>query len=683
MQNFEQQLTSFRPHNISAIFGDHYSSCLWHVINNGNNLEVEAAKVPIILSRGTPARSIPSELLHALVSIKCLLTIVSFSLSDANKKYFIDMVRPGGTFAIIETIRPQTYVIFASVAQISWLDSELLSSLDLRHWPEIFTLRTYSRMLETKGTNYKIRFLCWNCRRENNARIGSWKMALDVVESTCSTDQQQHKHCGKALKDIVAVFDEGAHFWIWLPSHLGYVLRPLDPFSRDHQIESKIKDAVAAFLYGINDSFTTSAHPSLFHPYFRTEVSDAIKTRPGLKQSVQYVGTTPAIKFITLDAVSDDQSSYQVYVTPFEAFVWYALVTSVCISCIVEIFFLRGLSWSYFRHIICSKVSSFTGLFVNSMPLQLSGQPPGKRLEQRSSKGILIVTAVWSIGGTFLLGSYGAAFSAECLRAFPYRTSYEGFMDLENFTLYYLLNDNQCTKYLRPQTLNSTMGNACVEGSKYLAECEIYNYIESSMLDFHIRTLEIRRSSADTTGLKSEVERHLRVLGSFFVHGFPLCNSVKRVEEQVEVILRAGRKAAFVTYGYEFQHNWEVFREVMKLHPDWKIANNFYSGDQFGVRKEAYVFTSGLKRRYQDRFEGRLKALVSSGIYELWVRWNRIKFSMSGLRHDEQKLSSFNGSPGDPVSFKNSALLWLFWSQCVAWLGTLVVFSFELICAGN
>ena len=95
------------------------------------------------------------------------------------------------------------------------------------------------------------------------------------------------------------------------------------------------------------------------------------------------------------------------------------------------------------------------------------------------------------------------------------------------------------------------------------------------------------------------------------------------------------------------------------------------------------MFTSGLKRRHQDRFEGRLKVLVSSGIYELWVRWNRIKFSMSGLRHDEQKLSSFNGSPGDPVSFKNSALSWLFWSQCVAWLATFVVLSFELICAGN
>ena len=128
----------------------------------------------------------------------------------------------------------------------------------------------------------------------------------------------------------------------------------------------------------------------------------------------------------------------------------------------------------------------------------------------------------------------------------------------------------------------------------------------------------------------------------------------------------------------------------MKCHPSWKVGNNFYSDDKFGVPKKAFVFTSGMKRRYHDRFEGRLKALVSSGIYELWVRWNRIKFSMRNFpRHDEKKLkSSFNGSPRDPVSFKNSVLSWLFWFLYfglfrVAWLATLVVFSFELISAGN
>ena len=115
----------------------------------------------------------------------------------------------------------------------------------------------------------------------------------------------------------------------------------------------------------------------------------------------------------------------------------------------------------------------------------------------------------------------------------------------------------------------------------------------------------------------------------------------------------------------------------MKRRPDLKIANNFDADDEFSIRPKAYAFENGLHERYRQRFEGRLKVLLNSGIYGLWSQWERMRFSMRN--NDDQKLGSTAGSPGDPISFENSSILWLFLAQTMAWLAALVAFLAEKI----
>ena len=56
---------------------------------------------------------------------------------------------------------------------------------------------------------------------------------------------------------------------------------------------------------------------------------------------------------------------------------------------------------------------------------------------------------------------------------------------------------------------------------------------------------------------------------------------------------------------------------------------------------------------------------------------NFIRFSASGLRYDDERLEPANGLPGDPISFDNSTLRWVFFAQSFSWLTAFAVFLGE------
>ena len=231
------------------------------------------------------------------------------------------------------------------------------------------------------------------------------------------------------------------------------------------------------------------------------------------------------------------------------------------------------------------------------------------------------------------------------------------------------------------------MESECFLNPFVFKECDIQSYIHNEYIYYQGKSARIKANEGVKAGSHnsscgtSEIERQRRLFSNFRKASFYLRSNPQKVKETIKAVVRNLAKAAFVTYDYEFQHNWGIFAEIMKRRPEWKFANNFESNDNFSIRETAYSFTSGLHERFQKRFEGRFKVILSSGFYGLWRRWERIKFSMSGLRHDDKKLEPTTGSPGDPMSFENSATFWVFWAQPLAWLGTLAVFSVEVTCS--
>ena len=287
-----------------------------------------------------------------------------------------------------------------------------------------------------------------------------------------------------------------------------------------------------------------------------------------------------------------------------------------------------------------------------------------------------VATAAWFIASSIFISVYGAYFSAETLCAFPHVTRYENMMEFENFILYFLVNNRTCAELRDQGLLFENMCDACY----YLdltpfPECDLFHQTNFAISYYHFNH-DVGTETYFTIS-SGKKRRLIEILENFVTTSFVLCNNPDEIEETVEAVATNGTNAAFITYDYEFQHNYEIFAKIVERRPDWKIVNNFANDDEFEVQETAYYFSNGLHRRFRNRFEGRMKVLVSSGIYWLWSKWQRIRSSLNGLRHYEQKMRVTNGLRGDPMSFQNSASRWLFLAQFMLWFAAVVVFGME------
>ena len=455
-------------------------------------------------------------------------------------------------------------------------------------------------------------------------------------------------------------------------------------------------DSITGFLYGNNGTRLEYRLP--YFPYLQKARLDSIPAvSAGHKLSIHYVCETSAVKFITLQGVVDIQSSCLVYFAPFKSTVWLTCLALAFLSLAFEMLCLvrrvdmgRGLL-CLMCELVQWKFASFLGQHSSPSRPSFSFSGHTEEIHQRYSKGIIITSTVWFITSTILISNYGAFFSAESLRSFPYRTGYKHIMDLENFTLYFLVNEQKYFEWFWRTTPENVPGmfHVCARRFANPPECEIAFHMDRQVSYYRKKILAINRrcrssiAASDlichrSSSTMSDLRKRLDMLKGLHEKSLPVKNSQAPVENIIEGVISSGTAAAFVTYDYEFRSNWAIFMEVMKRHPGWKIANNFESVDKFGVQTQGYLFTAGLHERYRRRFEGRLKVLLGSGIYQLWSKWQRIRLSNNGLHYDEKTQHASNGSPGDPLSFGNSATWWLVWAQRLSWLAAFAVFTAEI-----
>ena len=541
---------------------------------------------------------------------------------------------------------------------------------------------------------FRIKFYCWYCRAD--AAKDNLDLPLDRFESSCSVSQSD---CGNALVRIVSenAFGLGGAHWIPVEKegHLRFPDMKYDPFVSDLRAFAKLTDSVARFLYG--DNLTRFQWDQFRFPSFR-KARFPVHLSTDKKFSVHCVGETLAVKFMTLSGIAVVRSSYHVYFAPFRPNLWFTLLASICITLAAEVILVRlansGRSLPLFSmasDLLYWKLSSFAGQFRSSRTPSFTLSEQDLQPE-RSSKGFLFATTSWSIAITMIMNNYGAFFSAESLRSFPYTTGYKHMTDLENFTLYFLLNEQKIMKLPCLQNL-PRMRSRCVRIDPKLVfpnECVLADYIASQHVYYEKRLWKMKKDCGGTTtadissicqssNAMSGLQKRFKVFRGLDVNSFPLKNDPTAIDRTIEATISKGKAAAFVSYVEDFRGNWAIFTDVMRRHPDWKIANNFESGDKFGVRIEFYQFTAGLHERHTRRFEGRLQLLLGSGIYELWNKWQKIRVGMSGPRHEKKSEGAWNGLPGDPMSFENSAIAWLFWAQYFAWAAACATLFVEAV----
>ena len=194
-------------------------------------------------------------------------------------------------------------------------------------------------------------------------------------------------------------------------------------------------------------------------------------------------------------------SSYHVYFLPFKPLVWLMLVVAGSVICFAETFLLRSFTTGQstaisvpadMYNLLFWKFCSFFGQHRDPSPaIMLANVYRPQPLFQ----GILIVSTFWLLGNTFILSHYGAAFNAETLLAFPYRTSYKNIKELENFTLYFLLSGHECSQFLRGKAANAYLQRVCNSGGSHVyPECELVSQMHRDWFFYTVKTVKIKRA---------------------------------------------------------------------------------------------------------------------------------------------------------------------------------------------
>ncbi|CAG7829153.1 unnamed protein product, partial [Allacma fusca] len=86
-------------------------------------------------------------------------------------------------------------------------------------------------------------------------------------------------------------------------------------------------------------------------------------------------------------------------------------------------------------------------------------------------------------------------------------------------------------------------------------------------------------------------------------------------------------KHAFVTTVEDFDYNWDLINTEMGKHSNEKIrlGHNLKVEDGFLGGFDGFSISSGLDK-YHHWVPDRMKQILSSGIYKLWEKWNKIRF---------------------------------------------------------
>ena len=674
-----------------------YSSCALLIINDKEILDISAIPKPLILRDGINRHHSDnsSRLVMALISVQCLLHVLALvpgaDESDLEHKFSVTK-----HWKFYHAVYPHTNVILSTEDHSDFVVRFLYKiRKNLFYWPEVFMIQpnlsnTATGNDITSRRSFSIKFFCWYCRSESKDEY-SRVMPLDIFQASCG--EGSITDCRNVMKRTVEanLFDFGAQFWTCLKCAEMSGTTPYNPFGTGLRKPGNLYESVVNFLHRTNG---TRLEFGLYFPTFREARFDYVLkiSNMGFKGSFYPAGQTSAVKFVTLEGVVDVKSSPNVYFAPFTPQVWCIILVSAWVTWYFEIIFERVAtkkwpSLSVVFELFYCKIASFAGQYPQG--LMWTGQESPKVYTQ----GIMIAAAVWLLSSTIIIINYGAFYSAESLRTFPFSTKYKYLMELENFTLFYLVSEERYAALWGrgTPTFYKTMIVKCshIRNFSTVQECEFANYITILRWYYFIKEVEMNescqhrnrfttRDDCQSVSAMHEVRKISELLRNFEQRSYFVLRNHTEVEKILEEIRRKGTPAAFVTADYEFQHSWEVFTKIMGERPGLKIANNFHSDDKFSVQEFGYWFRSGMHKRYRRRFEGRLQTLLSSGIYGLWTKWHKFRLAPHGLRYGEVRFRPANGLPGAPMSFDNSALSWVFWAQTLGWLAFFGIFLTEV-----
>ena len=641
--------------NIQPLLQHHYSDCVTHLINHvpnfGSQNPVIASSMPLDF---TGTRRYEKAFL-GVRSFKCLLTILhvhqSFPSANAFSSALNFILPQKSASASSFQIYPQTVIVLTPLSQLSKLSNHVLTAIKLHNnlyfLPEIFILGHIASS-GVGSSSIRGHFICWYCGRgpTDHRHVQSLEFACAGSTDTCKTEMAQVVEAN-VVNGAAPMWNSMYPFRTLSSKQM---TRHANPFDRVRP--SSVADAVASFVLDFNGTwYNRETWVSVFPHFVEATPEILSESENRFKLTLLQTGMTPRIKFITQSKVWSPKSSYTVYFTPFTWLLWVALLLA-----------------AVFIHLIM-RVSRFTlsfgGYDFTSMR-KSTGVPASMavRTQKPSFLSSRMEFGTWLLATATILNVYQAAFSSEFTLTFPFVTSWRHLTELDNFTFYLLVSNYSCGRFMHKRKDQAIIETTqCTENTLLFPECRIVNML--GLLGEHEGKYH----------RNADLEHWLRGLRSNL---YLLCNSEENMEKRSYERKARAAGMAFLTYDYEFQHNWEKINKIMHTNSEFKYANNLNVDDDFGVTFTGYMFTDGLHKRFSQEVIGRFKMLISAGIYAFWEKWDRIRFSQSGLQI-KRRVRRYEAPLPKPLSFYNSGTAWLFGAQIVAWLGAIFVFVTETI----
>ncbi|CAG7819435.1 unnamed protein product [Allacma fusca] len=319
--------------------------------------------------------------------------------------------------------------------------------------------------------------------------------------------------------------------------------------------------------------------------------------------------------FITSDSLRSVKLGFGLYLIPFDVPIW----CCTCASIVLITFVLHRLS----------TVTSGVVLVVLSVSGNLLDQ--GSKVLQSStnkwkSNSKLILIPFWLLSGIIISNGYKGLLNMAYIAENDISTKWKNPHEMSNFTLYLPKGINSVNCFKSPS-------NFCVIHCKSRSGELIYGNTEFDVI----------------------LQNYSTVLRQKQFHCVRTGNFVKWVQKNL-----ISPKTALVVFSHHLDFYWKEIQNAARQ-GGLKFAHNgkTLNDPSLGMPHSIYVFKS-----FQEKYDyagKRAKIALSSGLFLLWLKWDKIKFQARNL---ESRTKESNEADVRPLALNSSfalvilALLW-------------------------
>ena len=336
---------------------------------------------------------------------------------------------------------------------------------------------------------------------------------------------------------------------------------------------------------------------------------------------VHRTGRLKSYRFITNSEVHKPKATSGEYLSPLRQGVMHYLIT---IQILLVILMIKV--WKSPRN-MTDFVLGF--IWVSATLLEQSQQFP---VQPKNRKYIRLVFLLWLFLAIVLSNAYKSVVKSELMADAPYDTHLHSFMDISNFSTYVLTTNENCNGTpVQLWNQNQNKSRICHGVTDVVAEfrkaCNFLKLLVTA--EAHLKK-DAERIKDDPhirnkTGVIHVKENLAKLIQSWKKNIWSVCLPQMN-ESNMLASLTVPTYSAFIVPDVGHEYFWEIFEEAMRKDHDLKYALGKERSDERFIRSPALITTEILDIWAGSSVSWRMKTLLSSGIYWLWVKWDAIMF---------------------------------------------------------